>query len=52
MKRGNERGQLSKEEYDQAEEDDEGGGGGGSGTFQKADEGILKQRKIVKASRR
>ena len=37
MKRSNERGHLSKEEYDE-QEGEEGEGGGGSGTFQKADD--------------
>ena len=50
MKRGNEKGQLSKEEYEREEEGE--GEGGGSGTFQKADDTILKQRKIIRASRR
>lgn len=36
MKRSNERGQLSKEEYERDEE--EYGGGGGADTFRKADE--------------
>ncbi|EWM25542.1 Ran binding domain protein [Nannochloropsis gaditana] len=50
MKRSNERGQLSKEEYERDEE--EYGEGGGADTFRKADESVLKTRKIVKASRR
>lgn len=38
MKRANEHGGLSKEEYEDLQaNDDEDGGSGGGGTFQKAD---------------
>lgn len=51
MKRGNERGHLSKEEYARAEEDEEDGDGGGDGTFQKAGADAMSKRKIVRARR-
>jgi len=45
-KRANENSQMRKEEYDQEGEDEDP-----TGTWQKADESVIKQRRMVKARR-